>query len=88
MIFFQERQQKDNDTVEEFFRELKSLVVHCQYKDTEDQLRDRFAIGLRDRFEDVRSRWRCQQQTKSSFVLYDLKEEKHYENKEPGRQQR
>ena len=56
MIFFQERQQKDNDTVEEFFRELKSLVVHCQYKDTEDQLRDRFAIGLRDRFEDVRSR--------------------------------
>lgn len=45
---FQERKQGD-ETIEEFYRSLRSLVAHCQYADLEDQVRDRFVVGLKDR---------------------------------------
>lgn len=34
--------------LEEFCRCLSSLVEHCDYTDTDDQIRDRFVVGLRD----------------------------------------
>ena len=45
---FQERRQEESETIEEFYRSLRTLVAHCEYKDTEDQVRDRFVIGLND----------------------------------------
>ncbi|GFS26225.1 Pol polyprotein [Elysia marginata] len=46
---FQERKQKDAETIEEFYRSLKDLVRHCNYKDEEDSIiRDRFVVGLID----------------------------------------
>ncbi|KAK7102732.1 hypothetical protein V1264_020913 [Littorina saxatilis] len=45
---FNSRVQNSGETVEEFVRALQSLVVHCHYADTEDQVRDRLVIGLRD----------------------------------------
>ncbi|KAK7088508.1 hypothetical protein V1264_022419 [Littorina saxatilis] len=45
---FQERKQKETETVEEFYRSLRSLVAHCQYTDIDGQLRDRFVVGLKD----------------------------------------
>ncbi|KAK7115575.1 hypothetical protein V1264_001415 [Littorina saxatilis] len=45
---FQERKQKETETVEEFYRSLRSLVAHCQYTDIDDQLQDRFVVGLKD----------------------------------------
>ena len=48
-IMFQERAQRKGETVEEFLRELQSLVKTCDYGDPEDQVRDRFVAGLCDR---------------------------------------
>lgn len=45
---FQERVQSRDETVEEFSRALQSLVEHCDYKDPDDQVRDRLVVGLRD----------------------------------------
>ena len=45
---FNQRVQMDGETVEEFVRELQSLVKYCHYSDTDDQIRDRLVIGLRD----------------------------------------
>jgi hypothetical protein len=47
-LVFQERAQKQEETVEEFLRDLQSLVKTCEYRDEEDQVRDRFVVGLRD----------------------------------------
>ena len=33
--------------MEEFVRELQSLSLHCEYVDTDDQVHDRFVVGLR-----------------------------------------
>ena len=38
-----------HETAEEFYRSLRLLIIHCQYKDVEEQVRDRFMVGLRDR---------------------------------------
>ena len=46
---FHERKQKEGETVEEYYRCLRSLVAHCEYRDTEDQVRDRLVVGLIDR---------------------------------------
>lgn len=48
-MMFQERSQKSGETVEEFLRDLQNLVRTCDYRDTEDQVRDRFVVGLTDR---------------------------------------
>jgi hypothetical protein len=54
---FQERSQlakmengkkEATETVEEFVRDLQSLVLTCKYIDADDQVRDRFVIGLTD----------------------------------------
>ncbi|GAB1606983.1 hypothetical protein Ahia01_000981000 [Argonauta hians] len=45
---FQERKQKPEETVEEFYRALFSLAEHCRYNDLEDQIRDRLVVGLKD----------------------------------------
>ncbi len=45
---FQEKMQSKEETVEEFARELQSLVEHCGYVDSDDQVRDRFVVGLQD----------------------------------------
>ena len=37
------------ETIEEFVRELQTLVQTCGYSDTEEQVRDRFVLGLRNR---------------------------------------
>lgn len=41
--------QKSNETVEEFVRELQERVKNCGYHDSDDQVRDRLVIGLRDK---------------------------------------
>ncbi|XP_014676826.1 PREDICTED: uncharacterized protein K02A2.6-like [Priapulus caudatus] len=46
---FQERVQSREETVEEFLRDLQAMVENCEYKDPEDQVRDRFVVGLLDR---------------------------------------
>ena len=46
---FHKSQQKESEAVEEFYRSLRSLITHCQYTDAEEQERDRFVVGLRDR---------------------------------------
>ena len=45
---FQERKQLESETVEEFYRALCSLVTHCEYRDTDELVRDRLVVGLRD----------------------------------------
>ena len=45
---FQERRQHSGESVEEFARELQSMVQRCNYKEAEDLVRDRFVTGLRD----------------------------------------
>jgi hypothetical protein len=45
---FNSRQQQDGESIEEFVRALNILVKHCEYKDPEEQVRDRLVIGLRD----------------------------------------
>ena len=44
---FQERKQEE-ETVEEYLRTLQTLVKTCRYKDSNEQVRDRFVIGLKD----------------------------------------
>ena len=46
---FHERQQKEGETVEEFYRRLRSLITHCQYRDVEEQVRVGFVVELRHR---------------------------------------
>ena len=49
---FQSRQQLANESVEEFVRELKTIAVHCEYKEqTNEMVRDRFVMGVRDQWE-------------------------------------
>ena len=50
-IKFHERQQKEGETVEEFGRSLISLITHCQYRDVEEQMRDRFVVGLKEKLQ-------------------------------------
>ena len=46
---FQNRQQLANESVDEFARELQTLVVHWEYKEqTNEMVRDRFVMGVRD----------------------------------------
>ena len=45
---FHEKSQGKDETVEEFVRELHTRVQHCDYQDHDDQVRDRFVVGLRD----------------------------------------
>ncbi|GFO14290.1 retrovirus-related pol polyprotein from [Plakobranchus ocellatus] len=46
---FQERKQRETETIEEFYRVLKDLVRHCNYGAEEDSIiRDRFVVGLTD----------------------------------------
>ena len=46
---FQERKQKENETIEEFYRVLKDLVRFCNYGNEEESIiRDRFVVGLID----------------------------------------
>ena len=45
---FHERSQKDLETVEEYVRALQVLVQSCGYRDAEEQVRDRFVIGMKD----------------------------------------
>lgn len=44
----QQRAQIQGETVEEFYRALKELAQHCNYKDEDDQIRDRLVVGLLD----------------------------------------
>lgn len=44
----QERKQAENESIEQYYRSLRALVVYCEYADMEDQVRDRFVVGLRD----------------------------------------
>ena len=37
---FQERKQHDSETTEEYYRSVRALVAHCEYIDTEDQVRE------------------------------------------------
>ncbi|RUS71780.1 hypothetical protein EGW08_020463 [Elysia chlorotica] len=47
---FQERKQKHNETVEEFYRDLRDLAKHCNYQDQEcEQIRDRMVVGLNNK---------------------------------------
>lgn len=39
---------QNNRSVEEFERELHELAKYCDFKDKEDQIRDRFVLGLTD----------------------------------------
>ncbi|RUS88704.1 hypothetical protein EGW08_003519 [Elysia chlorotica] len=49
---FQERKQKHNETVEEFYRDLRDLAKHCNYQDQEcEQIRDRMVVGLNNKKE-------------------------------------
>lgn len=45
---FHEKSQGKEETVEEFARELHTRVQHCDYQDPDDQVRDRFVVGLKD----------------------------------------
>ncbi|GFO45821.1 Pol polyprotein [Plakobranchus ocellatus] len=46
---FQERKQRETETIEEFYRVLRDLVRHCNYGAEEDSIiRDRFVVGLTD----------------------------------------
>ena len=45
---FQERKQHDSKTIEEYYRSVHALVAHCEYIVAEDQVRDRFVVGLAD----------------------------------------
>ena len=46
---FQERKQKESETIEEFYRVLKDLVRFCNYGNEEESIiRDRFVVGLID----------------------------------------
>ena len=45
---FQERKQSDSETIEEYYRSLRALVAHCECIDAEDQVQDRFVVGLTD----------------------------------------
>ena len=46
---FQSRQQLANESVEQFARELKTLAIHCEYKEQTNEIaRDRFVMGVRD----------------------------------------
>ena len=44
----QVRKQYDCETIEEYYRSLHALVDHCEYIDIEDQVQDRFVVGLTD----------------------------------------
>ena len=46
---FHERQPKEEEAAEEFYRSLRSLITRCQFRNVEEQVRDRFVAGLRDR---------------------------------------
>ena len=45
---FQERRQKPDESVEEFYRALTALAEHCGYQDLDEQIRDRLVVGLKD----------------------------------------
>ena len=44
----QQRRQQEGETIEEFYRSLKELALHCGYQDEDDQIRDRLVVGLQD----------------------------------------
>ncbi|GFR61185.1 Pol polyprotein [Elysia marginata] len=47
---FHERKQKPDETVEEFYRDLRDLAKHCNYQDHEsEQIRDRMVVGLKSK---------------------------------------
>ena len=46
--YFHEKTQGEKETVEEFSRELHARVASCDYKDPDEQMCDRFVVGLRD----------------------------------------
>ena len=46
---FNERKQKQGESVEQYVRSLRELVVHCKYVDADDHVRDRLVLGLRDK---------------------------------------
>ena len=47
---FNQRHQRENESVEEFITSLFSLAEHCDYKDaTEEMIRDRIVVGIRDK---------------------------------------
>lgn len=45
---FMERKQQENESVEEFVREIGFLIKTCQYQDSDDMILDRLVQGLRD----------------------------------------
>ena len=45
---FNSRKQQEGESVEEFVRALNILVNHCNYADTDEQVRGRLVIGLND----------------------------------------
>ncbi len=45
---FQERAQRPGETVEEFVRDLQTLITNCEYDHADDMVRDRFVVGLLD----------------------------------------
>jgi hypothetical protein len=45
---FCERKQHASESVEQFLRDLYSLVATCRYTDEEEQILDRFVQGLQD----------------------------------------
>ena len=47
-LTFQERSPKKGESIEEFLRDLQSLVSTCDYGDPKDQVRDRFVVGVID----------------------------------------
>ena len=46
--YFHEKTQGEKETVEEFSRELHARVASCDYKDPDEQMCDRFVVGLTD----------------------------------------
>ena len=46
---FNRRNQKEEETVEQYITELYTLIEFCEYRDLkEEMLRDRLVVGIRD----------------------------------------
>lgn len=45
---FQSAKQEDSESIDQYLTKLRMLIKNCEYKDKEEQLRDRFVFGLKD----------------------------------------
>ena len=67
-----ERKQLQNESVEEYARKLHELAATCEFVDKDDQIRDRFVIGLLD--SDIKRRLQLESELKLEKAVQDARQ--------------